>query len=241
MIDIHTHILPGMDDGAKDIAVSLEMLALEQSQGVDTVVLTPHFYRDKEHPAHFLERRAKAYKSLQRAVGEADGLIVKLVLGAEVAWVPNMPQWPELTQFCIQGSSYMLLEMPFYRWNEGMLRQVYELMDMGITPIFAHLERYLSIQKPEYIQAILEMGVPIQVSSSPLLHFGKRRQVLHMLKKGQAHLMASDCHNLTTRPPNLASGMSVVEKKLGTEMAHLIEENTMALRLGDSAGKQCRC
>ena len=89
MTDLHTHILPGMDDGAPDVETSLAMLREEARQGVDTVVLTPHFYRDRERPEHFLARRARAADRLNSAIqalpGEERRAMPRLILGAEVA------------------------------------------------------------------------------------------------------------------------------------------------------------
>lgn len=227
MTDLHTHILPGMDDGAKTVEDSLALLRMEMEQGVDTVVLTPHFYRDQERPEHFLARRAESFDRLQEAVCTMQERERKslptLVLGAEVAWRPNLSDWEELPQFCIGETKNLLLELPFTLWNDQMLHQIYDMVGRtGITPVIAHLERYLKIQRPELIRDVLSLDVPIQISSDIFLHPLTRGTGLKMLKRGQAHFLASDCHNLTTRKPNLATAMSVVEKKLGVECVHCL-------------------
>ncbi len=233
MIDIHTHILPGIDDGAKDTEMSLQMLRVQREQGVDTVVLTPHCYRKKELPVRFLERRQAAFESLQAAIRETDEEFPQLILGAEVAWVPGLSDWEELRQLCIGKSTYMLLELPFHPWSDRMIDQLYELMGRGVTPVFAHLERYVKDQRKEYVREILSMGVPVQVSCEPLLHMFERCTVVKMLKKGQAGILASDCHNLTKRPPNLAQGMAAVQKLLGMDAAKRIDENTREILMED--------
>lgn len=225
MIDVHTHILPAMDDGAKNVEMSLKMLSMEKEQGVDTVVLTPHFYRQREQTDRFLTRRAKSFEILNQAVSDQQGDFPKLVLGAEVLWVPNLAEWPELEQLCIGDSSYMLVELPFHTWDDRMIDQLYSLMNRGITPIFAHLERYLDKQSDEYIQEIIGMGTLVQVSCEPLTHFWGRRATLNMLKRNQAHILASDCHNLTTRAPNLKSGFDAVKRLLGENAAQRLEKN----------------
>lgn len=116
MIDIHTHILHGMDDGARDVKTSLTLLRMETVQGVDTVILTPHFYRDREEPAHFLARREKVARALADAVlalpeGERKAL-PRLVLCAEVAWMPNLAEWVERPRLCLGSSRHFLLEFP---------------------------------------------------------------------------------------------------------------------------------
>lgn len=236
MTDIHTHILPKMDDGAKSVEMSLDMLRMEWQQGVDTVVLTPHCYREMEEPQRFLERRAYSFKMLNEAVEQQPDQLPKLLLGAEVAWVPNLVDWPELPQLCIQGTSYMLLEMPFHPWNDRMIHQLYDFVGKrGITPVFAHLERYIKIQDPSYIDEIVSLGTPIQVSAQPLLeHWSGRRLPVKMLRKQVAQLVGSDCHNTTSRPPNLGPGMKAVERLLGKEMAEQLKLNSDRLISEDS-------
>ena len=229
MIDLHTHILPGIDDGAKNSRTSIEMLCREVEQGVDTVVLTPHFYRDRESPEHFLARRRVSCAHLKQRLlelpEEERSPLPRMLVGAEVAWVPNMTEWPELPELCISGTQYLLLELPFHTWNDTMFYQIYDLMSMrGITPVIAHLERYMKIESVSHIDNIISMGVPVQISADTLLHPLHRRQVLRMLRKGEAQIVASDCHNLTNRPPNLAAAMQVVERKLGNDLAASIEQ-----------------
>ena len=219
MTDLHTHILPGMDDGAPDVETSLAMLREEARQGVDTVVLTPHFYRDRERPEHFLARRARAADRLNSAIqalpGEERRAMPRLILGAEVAWVPNLAYWEELPRLCMGASNYLLLELPFSPWNEGMVNQLYDLLGRtGITPILAHLERYRGGQRRELMEEVVSLGFPVQFSADALLHPLRRGRVLKELREA-GNFLASDCHNLTSRPPNLGKAMEVVRRKLG--------------------------
>lgn len=223
MTDLHTHILPGMDDGSKSVEMSLEMLRMERDQGVDAVVLTPHFYRDKERPEHFLKRRRAAAETLRDTLMELPEeelrSMPRLYMGAEVAWVPNLIDWPELPRMCMGHSKNLLLELPFAPWSSQMFQQIYELMSRtGITPVIAHIERYLKIQKTEHISELLSLGVPVQVSAEPLLHPMRRGKVLKLLREQKAQFIASDCHDVESRPPNLGLGATVVRQKLGEDM-----------------------
>ncbi len=215
MVDIHTHILPHMDDGAKDVEMSLAMLRMEQEQGVKTVVLTPHFYREKETPKQFLARRQVSFDQLQKAIENQCELLPQVVLGAEVAWVPHMTEWEELPQLCLGGSNYLLLELPFSPWKSNMFQEIYDMIfEQDIIPIFAHLERYVKIQNRNYINEILAMETPIQVSAEPLLHLTKRHTALNIIKRAHIALLGSDCHNLTTRTPNLKAGIEATRRLL---------------------------
>lgn len=116
MTDLHTHILPGIDDGAKTTEDSIRILRAEWEQGVETVVLTPHFYRDLENPAHFLKRRREAVLALGKCMmqmsPEERNVLPRMILGAEVAWWPNLAEWSELPELCIGETKNLLLELP---------------------------------------------------------------------------------------------------------------------------------
>ena len=164
MTDLHTHILPGMDDGAKTPEESLQMLRMERDQGVDTVVLTPHFYRDRERPEQFLARRRASAEALRDALmalpEEEIRTMPRLILGAEVAWVPNLPDMPELSRMCMGRSKYLLLELPFSAWSDPLFRQLRELMDRtGVTPVIAHVERYACLFHGKALQRIRSRSV----------------------------------------------------------------------------------
>lgn len=224
MTDLHTHILPGIDDGARNAEESLALLRMEKEQGISTVVLTPHLYREKESPKHFLQRRQKSLDELETYLltlpaEDRETLPVRL-MGAEVAWVPHLQDWDELPELCIGETKNLLLELPFSPWNERMIDSLYDLMNRtGITPVIAHLERYLKIQRPEYVREVLSLGVPVQVSGDVLLHFTTRSGAMKLLKNRQAHIIASDCHNAGKRPPTVKPAMDVVRRKMGDQQA----------------------
>lgn len=220
MTDLHTHILPGMDDGARDADMSLAMLRMERDQGIDTVVLTPHFYRERERVEWFLKRRHEASRVLLEKLmslpEEERNTLPRLIVGAEVAWGPNLADWPDLDKLCMGRTRNLLLELPFTPWNDMLFHQLYDFMGRtGITPVIAHIERYRKAQKKEAIQEILSMGLPVQISAEPLLHTLSRGKELSLLRERQVQFIASDCHNTTTRPPNLGPALKVVAAKLG--------------------------
>lgn len=217
MTDLHTHILPGMDDGAQSVEDALAMLRAQVQQGVDTVALTPHFYRSRECAADFLARRTSAWQQLLEATKDKN--YPKLILGAEVAWMPGMADWPELEELCYQGTKTLLVELPITPWSNEIFRQLYSLESRrGVMPMLAHLDRYFQYQKKKHIEQLLEMGYHVQVSAEALFHLFDRKQALNLLKNYDA-LLISDCHNLSTRKPNLGDAMKVIQKKLGQWMA----------------------
>ena len=243
MTDLHTHILPGMDDGAKTPEESLQMLRMERDQGVDTVVLTPHFYRDRERPEQFLARRRASAEALRDALmalpEEEIRTMPRLILGAEVAWVPNLPDMPELYRMCMGRSKCLLLELPFSAWSDPLFRQLRELMDRtGITPVIAHVERYLSYQKPERVRELLDLDVLVQVSAAPLLHPLRRGKVLGLLRERHAQFVASARHDTVSRPPDLGPAAEVLARKLGEKQwkEHIRWADDLAAEALSSAG-----
>ena len=220
MTDLHTHILPGMDDGARDVPTALAMLRQQRKQGVDRVALTPHFYRDEESPERFFARRARAWDKLSQAMAQSEEGFPDLVLGAEVCWVPGIHRWEAPERFCLGNSPYLLLELPDTPWRTSMFDQIYDLMDSSeVIPILAHVERYFRTQKAEHIRELFRMGVPLQVSAAPMLRLLERGSVLRRVGDNPNCFLISDCHDLTNRVPNLGPGMAQIEKRLGADRA----------------------
>ena len=216
VIDFHSHILPKMDDGSKNIEMSLDMLRSARDMGVDAIVATPHFYGHRESISVFLERREHSWQCLSQAMeGEQ---LPTVLLGAEVAFFSGLTQLEELERLCANGTKTLLLEMPFTTWTGYELDAVSALcLDGGYQVVLAHLERYFLLQRDErLIDSLLSLPLWVQINAEALLHIRHRGQWLKLFREGQAHLMGSDCHNLTNRPPNLAAGRKVLGRKAGT-------------------------
>ena len=220
MVDLHTHILPGMDDGAQTIEESLAMLCEQARQGVQAVALTPHFYSRQESVSEFLERRNAAWTQLLRATQEKH--LPSLILGAEVAWSSQMSQWDNLEELCYQGTKMLLVELPVAPWTNSMFQELYSLENRrGIMPMIAHLDRYYHCQNPKDIDRLLEMGYPIQVSADALSSFFMRKKALELLDLYEG-ILISDCHNMSDRKPNLGTALKIAEKKRGQALARRI-------------------
>lgn len=227
MTDLHTHILPGVDDGAKTVEQSIAMLHAQFDQGVGTVALTPHYYPDREPLDSFLARRAEAWGALREAIlalpEEALGRLPRLVLGAEVAYVPGLHTVEGLQGLCIGTTKHMLLELPFYPWDMQTIHGLYDFLGRsGVTPVLAHIERYFACQSAKLLEEVLNLGLPVQVGTAGLDRFSS--VAWKLLKRGKAHLIASDCHDLQYRVPDLRRAMDLVWKKLGEERAEELAE-----------------
>lgn len=222
MTDLHTHILPGVDDGAQTVEEALALLQVQAQQGVDTVALTPHFYGRRESVDSFLQRREAAWQQLLEATAGMQS--PRLILGAEVSWMPDMAQWPELEALCYQGTNVLLVELPMAPWTDSVFRALNRLESQrGVVPMIAHIDRYFHGQKKKDIDRLLEMGYPVQISAEALFRFYTRKRALDLLENYDS-LLISDCHNLTDRKPNTERGMKIISKKLGNRAAKTIAE-----------------
>lgn len=215
MIDIHSHILPCIDDGSQSAEESRTLLKLLREQGVQAVVATPHFYADRDNPEHFLRRRKEALDRLDYDPAE----MPRILLGAEVAYFDGMSHSTELTELQLGTSGLLLVEMPFTAWTHRMIAEVCQLQLLtGMTPVLAHVERYRSREQlPKYRRQLLEQGVLFQCNAEPFLSVKERRWVLSQMKKGCIHFLGSDAHNLTARPPRMEEAAAVITQKLGKD------------------------
>lgn len=232
MTDLHTHILPGVDDGAKTPQESIAMLQMQYAQGVNTVVMTPHFYPERESVDDFLSRRTAASAELEHAISKlSEGermCLPQWVVGAEVAYAPGFHKAEDLKRLCIGQTKHMLLEMPFYFWDQRLLHSLYDVLGhSGVTPVLAHMDRYVSCQSRRMLLEVLEMGLPVQVGTETLARTFS--PAMHLLRQGRGHLLASDCHDPVRRSPNLRQAMQIVEKKLGQETVQELEETALQL------------
>ncbi len=215
MVDFHTHILPGIDDGSPDTETSVLMLRNLYSQGIGKVVVTPHFYMTRDNIDDFLKRRERAAVSLSKAVkGKKD--IPQVVLGAEVLLYPEIIGIDKIDKLCIAGTNYLLVEMPFDKWSNRQYDVLEKLRTGGIIPIIAHVERYIKMQKDKsMIPHLLDIGCMIQVNSSFFKSAFTRRKAVKMLLSDAVHFIGSDCHELKSRRPDTGEAYEIIEKKCG--------------------------
>lgn len=200
MIDFHTHILPGMDDGSRSIEESLAMLQAEGDVGIERVVFTPHFYASQNSPKEFLRRRQESWSSLLPHMYRG---LPKVSFGAEVQYFEGICQAAEIAMLRIAGTPYLLLEMPFRRWEERMLDDILELNQHSDTVVvLAHIDRYLSFVSPRSLADLRDNGVKIQMNVSALGERRLRRPAMSMMKAGEVHILGSDCHSMGRRRPN---------------------------------------
>lgn len=232
LIDFHTHILPGIDDGSQDISMTEIMLREEMRQGVNLVAATPHFYADQISIDGFLDRRAQAQAQTERLIQEADTPLPAVIDGAEVYYFPGMGHAQEISRLCIGETNTILVELPFEQWDSDVLRDVEALITrQKLNVVLAHVERYIGFQKDKSVwNRMLALPLTPQINagsfrkSSGLFHSDKKRKFcLDFLQAFPRTIVGSDCHNLENRPPNLAFAMEEIGNALCAESLQSID------------------
>lgn len=218
LIDFHSHILPGIDDGSQSVADSIAMLRMEARQGISHVVATPHFIPHRDKPQHFLQRRAEAERILRREMEKHDDL-PQLYVGAEVFYFRGISESEFLPQLTIQGGRGVLIEMPPAPWPESTYEELEAIWSKrGITPVIAHIDRYIGPFRTHGIpRRFMHLPVLVQANADFFLERPTANMALRMMKKGQIHLLGSDCHGISSRKPNLGEVIPILKNKLGEE------------------------
>ena len=225
MVNLHTHILPEIDDGSDGVDTSLAMLRREAEQGVTAVCATSHYYAKHSSIPAFCERRAEALERLSAVLTED---LPWVLPAAEVAYFPHMEE-QDLTPLCIQGTRTLMLEMPFADWTDLQVEAVEALaLDCGYQVVLVHPERFcFSGSNRSQLRRLAQLPIGLQVNAGSLIRWQTRRLALDLLQLAQMPLLGSDCHNLTSRPPNLKGGRAVIRRKLGEDFLNQMDENAV--------------
>jgi len=218
-IDIHCHILPGVDDGSPDMATSLEMLRIADKNGITHLILTPH-HKPMHHnvsPEHNVAYR----KKLQEAA-KAEGIKAKLFSGNEIYYSDETMEELMEGKICsLAGSDYVLVEFHPTNPYKAIQNAVSRVQAAGFIPIIAHVERYSDIvSHPSRVKDLIEMGSFIQVNASSIMGkygFGISHFTKKLLKEELVHFVASDAHDTGRRAPNLLDCRNYVERKYGED------------------------
>ncbi len=228
MIDFHTHILPGIDDGAKDISEALKILDLSYKQGVRHIIATPHFDAEKEDINEFLKKRQCAYQNVCDAAKRENIKIPKIYLGAEVKLILGLSKLENLSKLCINNSNYLLIEMPFNKYSNWIKNEVYSITSGGqIIPVMAHIDRYMQSKYDfDFYYDIFEMNVCFQINADCYFSFSSRRKAKRLEELDAIQFVGSDCHNMTDRKPCLDKCVRLMKKCHGKEFVERIFENS---------------
>ena len=222
IIDIHCHVLPGIDDGARDMSESLEMARIAVQDEIATIITTPHHLPRSGLSA--VEEAARRVNALQDKVDE-NKLALRLHPGQEIAVQPELPLLLEKKEAVpLNGTRYVLIEPPFIAYPVYMDDLLFQVQLQGRAPIVAHPERCAGIQKePDILLRLVQRGILAQMNTGSLLgHYGEeaKQTAEVLLRRGLVHLLASDAHHATgPRVPQMTEGVLAAAKLVGEEQA----------------------
>ncbi|MEI2618824.1 MAG: CpsB/CapC family capsule biosynthesis tyrosine phosphatase [Thermomicrobiales bacterium] len=229
MIDLHTHILPHIDDGATSWDTAVAMVRRAVEDGVGTLVATPHSH-------HVRGRDIRGATQRLQELADAEGLDVTILPGSEVRIVAGLDAaWRAGELQSIDDGPWLLLELPLHdEWPLPLvLGAIERLRAVGARPILAHAERYPFVHKrPAAVAEIIALGVPVQVNAASLFYRESdldRRAAEALIHAGLAHLIASDAHNVRYRPPGISAAMERVAKLASRDVAARMQELARAI------------
>ena len=229
MIDLHNHIIPGLDDGSKSLEMSLKMLRCAAEQGITDVVNTVHFQTSRLDGITFEYDFVKTkVDELQREL-DSSGIPIKLHFSAEVFYLPNLMELKDNPLLTFGHGKYMLVEFPFEQVPNGCHEVFFQLKMAGVTPILAHPERIKPIQKDlSIVRKFIRGGCVIQVDAGSVTgSLGSASEIaaLEIIKQGACHLIGSDVHDDRRRNFLLADALKIATNILGDRAIKLVTEN----------------
>ena len=228
-IDIHAHILPAVDDGAKNIDESLSLLKMLKAQNVGAVAASPHFYPRRENSvSEYKERILSAYQQLLKQKSDD---MPEIYLGSEIHYFKGISLFSDIDKLCIGNSKYILIELPYRNISASMINEVVELnLNQELIPILAHIERYRGFQGFEQILKLISDGFALgQVNAYSLLEFKSRRFTIKLIKAGFVSFIASDCHSVDGFPPRIDEALKKIDKKCGSSVLETLKQNSQDL------------
>lgn len=229
MIDIHCHILPGIDDGPSGFSQAVKMAKIAVRDGISKIVATPHIVDDKQS----IENINKCLNQLNSLLKEQN-IELEVIKGGENSAILD----PSLFKnFTISNTSYVLIEFPHSHLPKSAIDILFRIKNAGYSPIISHPERNQSIiENPELLLKLLDVNVLVQVTADSLTgEFGReiKMSARYLLKKGVVNVLATDAHDASFRKPILSAGLKAAAKILGKEKAsRLVYKNPAAIIRG---------
>jgi protein-tyrosine phosphatase len=233
LIDLHSHILPDVDDGARTVEESVEIARAALGDGIEAIAATPHVRDDYPTDAATMEERVREVRA---ALSDA-GVPLELYTGGEVA-IDRLVRLEreDLKRFGLGGNpNYLLVEFPYYGWPLDLAEQLFKLQVVGITPVLAHPERNADVQaSPGRLEGIVEAGTLVQLTAASLdgrLGRAPRDTGLKLVELGFAHLIASDAHHPGIRTVGMAAAAEAVGDE---ELAHWLTDEVPRAIVADT-------
>ncbi len=226
MIDIHSHILPAVDDGAKTIDESISILNEMLSQGITDVIATPHFYPHNDSLEEFTERREKAFSQLKNLKNSPN-----IYLGCEILYYSGISKAGPLESFTINNSRYILLELNSYLINKALFSEIlYLINERNIIPIIAHIERYhKSRNYKKLLEFVKNNNILTQINATSFFSKRYASTLKKLFSLDLVTFIGTDSHSLEMRPPLMKKALQLIEREYGEERKLKLIENSNKL------------
>lgn len=232
IIDMHSHILPGIDDGSRNIEESLKLLDAFAERDIDIVVATPHFYCEEQSIDSFIEKRNKAYDELKPHLKPKHP---KILLGAEVLYSPVLVGNEDISKLAIQDTDFVLFEMPYQKITEDVIDNVSKIVDfMDVKLLIAHIERYLNFTSFSELSDLMDLDVIGQINVKSLLKSSSKRACFKLIKNGYVHTLGTDFHRIDRPSAHIDEAFSILDKKFGTGFTDHLIKNSLHILKNDS-------
>ncbi len=211
MTDMHTHILPGIDDGASTEEEAILLTEFLHHQKVTTAVCTPHFYPMEMTLDEFIRKRTEAIEKVSHSK-------IRLVMASETYLHRFLFFNNDLSPLCIENTNYLLVEFPDMKvWTDSLMEELDKLIGYyNIIPIIAHIDRYKPLlRNKKLLRKLKNMGCLLQMNTTAVLKANTKRKALKLIEDGYVDVLGSDCHNLSYRPPVIAEARRIIVEKSG--------------------------
>ena len=214
MTEYHCHILPGIDDGAKDVETSLAMIEIMKAQGVERIVATSHFYAHREKSvAEFLKKRQAAFDKIRDKAA-----VKEIYLGAEVAIENGISELADIEKLAVEGTRMILLELPYRAYSKWMSEEIYNIgAEFNLKVMLAHVHRYLEYYSKDELEGILSTKAVMQINNEAFAGWREKKLVKRIIADEKRFAFGSDAHNLDDRKPN----WDLLKKKVKPDVIEL--------------------
>ena len=237
MIDFHNHILPSVDDGSKTTNMSISMLKYARDQGITDVVNTVHFQHPKVEGMDISYDRIKNEINTLQDILKQNGINVKIHIGSEVFFLPNLLQLVDNPLATFGNGKYMLIEFHPHNIPDINKQVLFDLKMKGVTPIIAHPERYVQVQKNiNIVSEWLEAGCIMQIDAgSPLGLLGKQAKITSelLIKNNWFQLIGSDAHDDKNRNFCLKDSLNYIDSIVDGDLTHIVNDNPQKILQGE--------
>ena len=225
LVEIHSHVLPYIDDGSKDLETSIEILNIYKNQGVTDIFATPHFLPMDMTLEDFLKNRQESLTLLKSAVEGDD--YPNIHLGAEVYYFSGISKSEDVKKLKFEGTNFILVELPIDTLGDYLLSDIRNISNnLGLMPIIAHIERLYGQKGFKNLLNLFDSGDALaQVNASSFLNKSSLKIMKKLIKSGYVDFIASDTHAVEYRAPKIEEGLAAIKENFSEDIYNRLSEN----------------